>query len=310
MRSGRDQDFERQANVFFAQLYRETARLMAGIEGGAHTGQIPADIREQREVQFRGGELSALFCSPTMELGIDIRDLNMVHLRNVPPTPANYAQRSGRAGRNGQPALVVAFCSEGSSHDQYFFRQPALMVAGAVAPPRLELGNEELVRAHIQSVWLAHTGASLGSSMTDVLNLNAAGFPLHANIQHNTVLSDAKLSALKAECGAILAACGEEIENAAWYTASWLERTLKDAGERFNSSFERWRELYSNAVAQRNQARTIIDDPTAPKEKQKRAAAAEAEAKHEIALLLNQAGQTESDFYPYRYLASEGFLPG
>ncbi len=310
MRSGRDQDFERQANVFFAQLYRETARLMAGIEGGAHTGQIPADIREQREVQFRGGELSALFCSPTMELGIDIRDLNMVHLRNVPPTPANYAQRSGRAGRNGQPALVVAFCSEGSSHDQYFFRQPALMVAGAVAPPRLELGNEELVRAHIHSVWLAHTGASLGSSMTDVLDLNAAGFPLQANIQHNATLSDAKLAALKSECEAILAACGEEIANSEWYTRTWLERTLKEATERFNGSFERWRELYSNAVAQRNQARTIIDDPTAPKEKQKRAAAAEAEAKHEIALLLNQAGQTESDFYPYRYLASEGFLPG
>ncbi len=310
MRSGRDQDFGRQANVFFAQLYRETARLMAGIEGGAHTGQIPADIREQREAQFRGGELSALFCSPTMELGIDIRDLNMVHLRNVPPTPANYAQRSGRAGRNGQPALVVAFCSEGSSHDQYFFRQPALMVAGAVAPPRLELGNEELVRAHIHSVWLAHTGASLGSSMTDVLDLNAAGFPLQANIQHNTTLSDAKLVALKSECEAILAACGQEVTSSAWYTPSWLERTLKDAAERFNGSFERWRELYSNAVAQRNQARTIIDDPMAPKEKQKRAAAAEAEAKHEIALLLNQAGQTESDFYPYRYLASEGFLPG
>jgi Helicase conserved C-terminal domain len=175
-----------------------------------------ADIQEQREVQFRGGELSALFCSPTMELGIDIRDLNMVHLRNVPPTPANYAQRSGRAGRNGQPALVVAFCSEGSSYDQYFFRQPAFMVAGAVAPPRLELGNEELVRAHIHFVWLAHTGASLGSSMTDVLDLNAPGFPLQANLQHNTTLSDAKLSALEAECEAILAACGEEIANAAW----------------------------------------------------------------------------------------------
>lgn len=310
MRSARDQEFERKANVFFAELYRETARLMGGIEGGAHTGQIPADIREKREDEFREGKLAALFCSPTMELGIDIRNLNMVHLRNVPPTPANYAQRSGRAGRGGQAALVVAFCSEGSSHDQYFFRQPSLMVAGAVAPPRLELGNEELVRAHIHSVWMVHAGLSLSSSMKDVLALNTAGFPLLPNFEFNATLTEAKTKALKAECESILAACGKEVSSALWFTPTWLDDVLKNAGKRFSSAFDRWRELYTAAVTQRNQARTIIDDHSAARDKQKRAAGAEAEAKHEIDLLLNQADQTESDFYPYRYLASEGFLPG
>jgi ATP-dependent helicase YprA (DUF1998 family) len=100
--------------------------------------------REEREEAFREGRLPILFCSPTMELGIDIAELNVVGLRNVPPTPANYAQRSGRAGRSGQPALVFAYCSTGSPHDAYFFRRPELMVAGQVKAPRLELVNGDL----------------------------------------------------------------------------------------------------------------------------------------------------------------------
>ena len=55
--------------------------------------------------------LPVLFCSPTMELGVDISALNAVYLRNVPPTPANYAQRSGRAGPSGQAAMVLTYTS-------------------------------------------------------------------------------------------------------------------------------------------------------------------------------------------------------
>src|SRR3972149_2257573 len=108
-----------------------------------------------------------------MELGVEIAELNVVNLRNVPPTPANYAQRSGRAGRSGQPALVYSYCSVGSPHDQYFFKQPELMVAGKVTPPRLDLANEDLIRSHVHGIWLAETGQGLGRSLRDILALSA-----------------------------------------------------------------------------------------------------------------------------------------
>jgi hypothetical protein len=120
----------RQANPYSIALYTGVAGAMVGVEAREHIAQVQTEVREQREKYFREDRLPILFCSPTMELGVDIAELNVVNLRNVPPTPANYAQRSGRAGCSGQPALVFTYCATKSFHDQFFFRRPDEMVAG------------------------------------------------------------------------------------------------------------------------------------------------------------------------------------
>ena len=113
-----------EVNRYFVECYRRFVDLKCVLEAREHTAQVASEDREDREDRFRTGDLPLLFCSPTMELGVDIAQLNVVNLRNVPPTPANYAQRSGRAGRGGQPALVYTYCAGRSPHDQYYFRQP------------------------------------------------------------------------------------------------------------------------------------------------------------------------------------------
>ncbi len=296
-------------NAYFWRLYQAPARLLAGIVGAEHTGQVAAEDRLERERKFRAGSLPALFCSPTMELGVDIADLHVVHLRNIPPTPANYAQRSGRAGRGGRPALVVAFASEGNAHDTYFFRRRDRMIAGAVAPARMDLGNRELVQAHLQAVWLAATGVSLGKSIADVLDLDDQRFPIQPEKWAQLQLSDARQKDVIAAFREITAA-DPAITGADWFTDAWLEQTVRDAPVVFNNAFNRWRELYRAAVAQRSAAREKIDRPRLPREERQAAEQREREAKREIDLLLNQGDITESDFYPYRYLGTEGFLPG
>lgn len=59
------------------------------------------------------------------------------------------------------------------------------MVAGAVQPPRLDLANEDLVRAHVHAEWLAATNQWLHSGpMQDVIDLSSGdALAFHASVQ-------------------------------------------------------------------------------------------------------------------------------
>ncbi len=315
LRSARG-DRQRIANRFFHAFYSRPAETLRGMEGHEHTGQVSHDNREKREQDFRNGKLAALFCSPTMELGIDIADLNAVHLRNVPPGPANYAQRSGRAGRSGQPALVLAYCAAGSPHDQHFYRRPQKMVSGAVAPPRLDLGNEELIKAHLHALWLARTQVRLGRAVSENLDMAnaAARYPLREEIMARFELSAASQEELLAEAQAVLASAGDDLRRCSWYTPDWLKRTLLNAPTDFDAAFDNWRDLYAAAERQYAEAEAVIRDQylrKIPKDEVKEAERRRREALRQKDLLTcNDTRREESDFYPYRYLAGQGFLPG
>jgi superfamily II DNA/RNA helicase len=305
-------------NQFFQQFYQNNAREIRTMEGREHTGQVSNKDRQEREEKFRAGQLAALFCSPTMELGIDISDLSVVHLRNVPPSPANYAQRSGRAGRSGQEALVITYASIGSGHDQYFFTRQNQMVAGVVAPPKLELGNQDLIKSHVYSIWLAHTGVYLEDSMNKILDLDLDNYPIKDSIRQQLTLSAAKLDECLQASQSILSDifCQEDLQKASWYSVSWLQITLENALNAFDRACKRWRNLYTEAVMQLEAARRIIDRSArgdVTQEERSNAEAQAREAQRQIDLLVghNQGkSSSEFEFYPYRYFASEGFLPG
>ncbi len=298
-------------NSFFVDFYRQVAQTLVGLEAREHTAQVTSGDRQEREDRFREGRLPILFCSPTMELGVDIAELNVVNMRNVPPTPANYAQRSGRAGRSGQPALVYTYCSTGSPHDQYFFRRPGLMVSGAVAPPRIDLANEDLVRAHVHAVWLAETGESLGRSLVDVLDLAGEEPTLAIKEQLlDGLSSEGARARARARAETILATFRDELEDSDWYTVGWLDEVLGQVVRQFDRACQRWRDLFRSAHAQAVAQQKIKLDASATAQAKSEAQRLRAEAEQQLNLLTQVDTLAQSDFYSYRYFASEGFLPG
>ena len=298
-------------NPFFTEFYRGETHDLKNLEAREHTAQVPSDVREEREDKFRRADLPILYCSPTMELGVDISQLNVVNMRNVPPTPANYAQRSGRAGRSGQPAFVFSYCSAGSPHDQYFFKRPEDMVGGSVTTPRLDLGNEDLVRAHVHATWLGTSKLSLGSSLRDVLDVSGDSPSLHLLPKVDEALND--LPARERARVHVREALGEAIAELVAPDGDpeeWLDRVLLQIPSSFNTACRRWRGLYMAALNQSKRQQRVILDPSRDPRDRESAKRLRAEAEAQLRLLLETSASTHSDFYSYRYFASEGFLPG
>ena len=138
----------------YARTYRE-GRALLGL-AREHTAAIATEAREKIEDRFREGSINLLSCTTTMELGIDLGDLEAAFNANVPPGIANYQQRTGRAGRRAQAAPVVLTLARGGNYDQAAFRDFDGYLANTPRPPFVKLDNEPFFGRHQRSILLAH----------------------------------------------------------------------------------------------------------------------------------------------------------
>lgn len=152
------------------------------VEGGfyyrvaEHSAQIGSEQLEKYENLFKSGKINVLSCSTTMEMGVDIGGMAAVVMNNVPPHPANYLQRAGRAGRRSEAAAIAYTLCKTDPHNRRVFRQPAWAFQTQIAAPKVSLSSGKIVMRHVQSLMLAEFLQAQHSGSQNHIALNTEWF--------------------------------------------------------------------------------------------------------------------------------------
>ncbi|MBU1701759.1 MAG: DEAD/DEAH box helicase [Candidatus Eisenbacteria bacterium] len=274
--------------------YREPYRMIAE----EHSANLSSTRRAQVERRFKSGETDVLVCTPTMEMGVDIGDLPGVFLRNIPPGPANYAQRSGRAGRRDRIALINAFVLA-RAHDTYFYDRPVEMISGEIQPPSFTIDNERIIRRQIRSLILEKLDFEMPGRLSE---LQIEG-QKELGLDHLHEEIDRRKEQI---LGAVMTAFRKDKEGAperlAWLGAEEVGRILGSFREQLWSAFQPWlverQRLLNEAILINNEKLKMLG---------RKASEAKKLTQKEM-ILHDLISQCDSQ-YCLSYLSAQGFLP-
>ena len=177
---------ERRSTLVFVNSRQLAERLAHLLNGGqpeliayAHHGSLSRELRAVVEKRLKEGDLRAIVATSSLELGIDIGELDEVLLVDTPPTVSQTIQRLGRAGHGvGEVARGVLFASNGPN-----------LVRGVVAAKLAEAQNIEEVHPIVCPLdVLAQVIVSMVGvepwKLSDLYAMLRTSFPFHALTQH------------------------------------------------------------------------------------------------------------------------------
>lgn len=305
------------SNKYFRKEYTKDFSEATFIHAEEHSGQIDGDTRKDLEVRFREkGDVNVIVCTPTMELGIDIGSLSAVYMRNVPPSPSNYAQRAGRAGRKSQSSIISTFCGVGMKrgpHDQYFYRYPKDIISGKISVPRFMLNNQIIVRAHIHSLIIESLEMKIPQSLSQIIDMQKMPtLPMYSDIDESlsdaidkNQINDQVSNNRRKIIDNIKQAMSTEINAFEWFNDKYIEDIVDMFVADLDNSFNPFRYEYKKLQDEKYEVVKEIDKHTVdPKKKQMYRKRREA-----IENKLDKMQSGSDEYATYSYLSQQGFIP-
>lgn len=304
---------------YFRKEYTRGFKEIVPLHAEEHSGQIEGKVRKELETRFkdRNGDVNVIVCTPTMELGIDIGDLSAVYMRNVPPSPSNYAQRAGRAGRSSQASMISTFCGVGMKrgpHDQYFYRFPEKIISGEISVPRFLLNNETLVRAHIHSLIIETLTLKIPQKISRILNTeNLETMPMFSDITEDLraetldrkdledTISEKHIEIVKA----IQEALTSEIQDFDWFTHDYIEDTVNNFVGELDRAFTSFRFEYKLLNSELDNIDINLRSGSLDPKKSK----AYRQRRESIENKRDSMRSGNDEYSTYRYLSGQGFIP-
>ncbi|MDN5625148.1 MAG: DUF1998 domain-containing protein, partial [Acinetobacter sp.] len=263
------------------------------VEGGMyyrvaeHSAQQASERLQDYEKRFKTGEVNVMNCSTTMEMGVDIGGISAVVMNNVPPHPANYLQRAGRAGRSKESRALSYTICKSNPHDQQVFHNPKWAFETSIPAPYVALNSKRLIQRHVNSMYLSFfLKNEIGNTDAEKTKLNLKWFYL-ANGDEDISVCNRFINWLKANI----------------YTYSYaLEKLIKGT----DLSFDSVESILGNTI----QKITEMRDQWLREYLRLETQMSEAVKGSAYAYRLSIEMRRLSDEYLLRELAAKCFLPG
>jgi DEAD/DEAH box helicase domain-containing protein len=231
-----------------------TERTLVGspyFQVAEHSAQLSGTALRKAEAQFKEGRLNLLSCSTTMEMGVDIGGLTGVAMNNVPPSPANFLQRVGRAGRRGETGAVSLTVCRHLPHDQAVYAHPDWPFRTPTHVTGVRLDSERIVSRHVQASVLSRYLLTEAQPET-ILRLGCAWFFLPPEGQIESVcdrlvawlLSDATLDKR-------LASDLERLTRGTVLAGTSAQQLLADSAPAFSRASRVFGEIRASLISQR-----------------------------------------------------------